>query len=240
MISKDISFDTPEENILFDEVLLHLAEQGESGEVLRFWESNRPFVVLGKISKDDDDIKLGAVENDDIPILRRCSGGGTVLQGRGCLNYALILSKEKRPQIKDLRKSYEYILNKIVSALKQLGVESSFKPISDIALDAGKMKISGNSQKRAKRHILHHGTILYDFGIDLMERYLNIPREIPEYRKGRHHCEFVSNIFRSAEDIKKVLSQAFQAKGGASAISESEKRCLGNFLETKKLYSDVN
>ena len=133
MLLKDISLSSPEENILYDEVLLHLAEKGEAGEVMRFWESPEMFVVLGRIGKEQDDVKIDAVRRDDIPVLRRASGGGTVLQGKGCLNYALVLSKEDR-KIMDLHKSYEYILGNVVKALKQLGVEAGFCPISDLAL----------------------------------------------------------------------------------------------------------
>ena len=99
MVAKDISFETPQENILFDEVLLSLAEQKKSGEVLRFWESDKFFIVLGRTSSPVNDIHISAAVHDKIPVLRRSSGGGTVLQGKGCLNYSLILSKETHPQI---------------------------------------------------------------------------------------------------------------------------------------------
>ena len=57
MLLKDLTLNTPQENILYDDVLLHLAEQGQGGEILRFWESPEYFVVLGKISKEQEDIK---------------------------------------------------------------------------------------------------------------------------------------------------------------------------------------
>ena len=50
MIIKDISFKSPEENLLFDEVLLKMAEESEGQEFLRFWESEETFVVLGRAS----------------------------------------------------------------------------------------------------------------------------------------------------------------------------------------------
>src|SRR5262245_50689788 len=82
----DISFDTPEENIAYDEVLLSLAEEGKLGEVLRFWESSQTFAVLGRIGKAQEDLDLDALRKDGIKVLRRASGGGTVLQGKGVLN----------------------------------------------------------------------------------------------------------------------------------------------------------
>ena len=63
-------------------------------------------------------------------------------------------------------------------------------------------KFSGNAQRRAKQFILHHGTVLYDFSITDIERYLAAPKNAPEYRGGRSHCDFLANISISKEDIK--------------------------------------
>ncbi|MDO8580218.1 MAG: lipoate--protein ligase family protein, partial [Candidatus Omnitrophota bacterium] len=170
MILKDISFPSPQENILFDEVLLALAEKGGTDEILRFWESPSYFVVLGRISKPQDDLNIAEVARHQIPVVRRSSGGGTVLQGKGCLNYSLILSKDKNPQLADLKKSYQVILQQIITAFKKLDVEAQYFPISDIAIAHTQKKFSGNAQKRAKHFILHHGTILYAFDLNLIER----------------------------------------------------------------------
>ena len=63
---KDISFESPEENILFDEVLLDLSEKNEGDEVLRFWESPQIFIVLGRISNPIDDLKGDAILQDKV------------------------------------------------------------------------------------------------------------------------------------------------------------------------------
>jgi len=82
MLLKDRTFPSPEENILYDEVLLHLAEKSDSGDVLRLWESQRVFVVLGRTSVLEDDIDRVAVEQDDIPVLRRFPVEGPLFKGR--------------------------------------------------------------------------------------------------------------------------------------------------------------
>lgn len=234
MILKDISFNTPQENILYDEVLLHLAEQDKGGEVLRFWESRELFIVLGRICKEREDVKINAVHKNPIPVLRRCSGGGTVLQGKGCLNYSLILSKEHNPQISDLRRSYQFILDKVISALKQCHVEAVFCPISDIALAENHKKISGSAQKRSKKFILHHGTVLYDFDIQKIEQYLKIPKDVPEYRRGRSHMEFVANVPLTAQDIKEALNCHFDVDQKEDRLNNEEQDCLQSFLQCRK------
>ena len=83
---------TPEENIALDELLLQKAESGEIGEVARFWESEEDFVVLGRAGKVNEECFLKKCHNEGVKIIRRASGGGTVLQGKVSLNYTLILS----------------------------------------------------------------------------------------------------------------------------------------------------
>ncbi len=210
---RDISFPTPAENILFDEVLWRLAEKHEGGEFLRFWESAAVFIVLGRGGQQEVDVNLIATQKDNIPVLRRSSGGGTVVQGPGCLNYALILSKQKYPMLNDLRQSYQWMSAKIIEVLRQMGVDAYFRPTSDLAIGPCELKFSGNAQRRGRHYILHHGTILYNFDLTLISRYLNMPLDTPLYRKHRPHTDFVTNIPIDPGCFKNHLAQSF----GASA-----------------------
>src|ERR671925_413734 len=80
------TFDSPEHNLAFDDTLLD-----SECATLRFWESRCHFVVLGRSGRPEQEVNMPACETAGIPVLRRSSGGGTVLQGPGCLNYALVL-----------------------------------------------------------------------------------------------------------------------------------------------------
>ena len=233
MLLRDISFQAPEENIIFDEVLLSLAESGRAGESLRFWESQKLFIVLGRICKEEDDLNCPVVKMDGIPVLRRASGGGTVIQGPGCLNYSLILSKENNPALCDLRKSYELILTQVIKALKYSNVSAAFFPICDIALLENHKKISGNAQKRGRKFILHHGTILYDFDLSQIERYLKIPTSIPDYRKSRSHLDFVTNVPLTVLKIKEAFKKTFFVDGEENFVSTPEQEYLTSFLKNK-------
>lgn len=232
MIRRDISFSNPQENILFDEVLLYLAERGSCGQVLRFWESEVTFIVLGRTSKVEEDITLAAIK-EDIPVLRRFSGGGSVLQGKGCLNYTLILSKELNPEVAGLRSSYQFILSRVSHAFKDINIGILFASISDLIIPEGGRKISGNAQHRGKKFILHHGTILYNFDIALIGRYLKIPKEAPSYRQGRSHKDFLTNVNVASGKIKESLSGAWGVEDQNDRLLPEEGNCLKNFLETK-------
>lgn len=240
MILKDISFESPIDNILYDEVLLTLAEVHKSEDVLRFWESPCYFVVLGRIGKLNDDVRLSEVRQDQIPVLRRSSGGGTVLQGPGCLNYSYILSKEKTVEVGDLKKSYEYILGSVVDGLERAGVAAQYLPISDIALLNSNRKISGNAQKRGRNYVLHHGTLLYNFDLSLISHYLKHPKDRPEYRGDRSHQEFVANAGITAVDFKRSLVDQLGVTQGQGAIGREEERCLRDLRQKGKYYVDLD
>jgi lipoate---protein ligase len=226
MIVKDVSLNSPEENILLDEALFLSADKGNGGECLRFWESPVTFIVLGRIGKEHDDIEVEMALKEHVPVLRRSSGGGTVVQGRGCLNYTLILAKNTDPALADLRKSYQWISAKVIEALKNSGVEAQFHPISDIALVSNHKKFSGNAQRRGKNFILHHGTILYDFDLSLITRYLKMPKDVPEYRSNRQHSDFVTNIPIKPSEFKALLSKIFKIGREESFVNPSEQALL--------------
>src|SRR5215216_1196065 len=110
----DLTLGSAAENLALDEALLLRAEAGEGGEVLRLWEWPRPAGVLGSGCKLADDVAVEACREDGVPILRRSSGGGTVLLGRGCLCFSLVLAFARDPALTEIRPSYRYILGRLI------------------------------------------------------------------------------------------------------------------------------
>ncbi len=206
----DLSFPTPEENLACDEALLELSEAGSNHEILRFWEPKSYFVVLGYSRKFRLEVDLENCGKHAIPILRRSSGGGTVLQGPGCLNYALILNLQNSRPLKTITDTNHYILNLHKKCLEPiLNKTIQIQGTSDLAYE--NLKFSGNAQRRKKSFVLFHGTFLLNFKIPLMEQVLTIPSNQPSYRKNRTHHEFLMNLNVSNETIKKALVQSWRA-----------------------------
>ncbi len=207
----DLSLPTPEENLALDEALLRQcdldARDGNFAGLFRFWESPHHFVVLGVSRNRRKEVHIERCEQEGIPILRRASGGGTVLQGPGCLNWAVVLPIDENPRLRSIEASYELIVEKSVAAL---GVEGgAMKGSSDLAI--GDLKFGGSAQKRTPRVVMHHASILYDFDLALISRTLREPPMQPEYRNKRSHGEFVTNLPLSAREIKSRLAAAWQA-----------------------------
>lgn len=206
----DLTLPLPVENIALDEVLLEELDERGGNPVLRFWESDRLFVVLGRSSRVTDDVDLAACHEDGLPILRRASGGGTVLQGPGCLSYALVLPLDWHPDLANIRTTNRLILERTATALRRWEPTTAFQGISDLAIND--RKISGNAQRRTGKSLLFHGTILHDMGANLIARYLKHPSRQPEYRSDRPHQAFLGTINAPPQAIKQAIAAAWSAE----------------------------
>jgi lipoate-protein ligase A len=200
---------TAAENVAVDEALLLEAEAGRAGEMLRLWEWPTPAVVLGSGCKLAADVKEAACERDGVVVLRRSSGGGTVLVDKGCLLFSLILRTDRAEQLGEIRSSYEYILGEIIRALRARIPNVAAAGISDLTV--GGLKCSGNAQQRKRHHLLHHGTLLYAFALEKVGMYLNVPERQPEYRQGRDHEAFLCNLAVGRDELISMLRAVWAA-----------------------------
>lgn len=194
----DLTLPSPEENVALDEVLLELAEMStHSSEYLRLWESPAPMVVVGRSSRVTEEVNLVACRKRGVPVLRRSSGGAAVVAGPGCLMYAVVLSTKDRPPLATLAGAHATVLGALVAALAPLVPGIYRAGTSDLALHD--RKLSGNSLRVKRSHVLYHGTLLYNFSLPRISEYLRMPLRQPEYRAARAHDEFVTNIPVSAK-----------------------------------------
>jgi len=207
----DVTFPTPQQNLACDEALILWCEGSSfSDEILRFWQPADYFVVLGHSGKIHSEIDLASCQANRIPILRRCSGGGTVLQGPGCLNYSLILRIDHRDSLRSIPQTNSFVLGALKQALEPLigpGVE--IQGHTDLAL--GMRKFSGNAQYRKRRFVLFHGTFLLYFDISVIGKFLPVPPKRPAYRQNRTHENFLTNVNLPPDNIKETLKQSWSA-----------------------------
>jgi lipoate-protein ligase A len=197
----ELTLPTPAENLACDEALLDLREADGGEGILRFWEAREHFLVLGYSNKARTEAHLDRARQDGIPLLRRCTGGGAVLQGPGCLNYSLIL-----PITAQVSETNRAIMQRHADALGN-GVE--VRGHSDLTL--GDLKFSGNAQRRKRRYLLFHGSFLLDLDIERVERLLPLPSREPDYRQHRAHRDFLVNIGQTGQAIRDALKAAWGA-----------------------------
>ena len=190
----DLTLATPAENLACDEALLEACEGDAREEVLRTWESPEYFVALGYANRAGREVNLAACRELGVPVLRRCSGGGAVLQGPGCLNYAVVL-RFGRPETATIQSTNQFVMERHRAAIAEaLGQPVTVEGVTDLAL-AGK-KFSGNAQRRRQTALLFHGTLLLQMDLELMAKVLAAPSREPDYRARRNHAQFLTCLPR--------------------------------------------
>ena len=209
----DLTLPSPAENLAADEVLLDWCEAGRGEETLRFWEPREPFVVVGYANRIATEVHGPACAARGIPIYRRCSGGGTVVQGPGCLNYSLVLRITAAGPLHNIAVANQFILRRNRAAIASLFPAPhpavAIRGHTDLAMRD--RKFSGNSQRRRKLFLLFHGTFLLDFDLRLIGELLPLPSQQPAYRENRSHDRFLMNLQLPADKVKAALRHAWQA-----------------------------
>jgi lipoate---protein ligase len=209
-------FSIPEAELACDDVLLDLAEKGEIGECFRLWKAEDAFVVLGRGNTYKTEVDLGQCKADGVSVFRRQSGGGTILQMPGVLNCTLILDMEARPELKHISKSNCIIMSWFKDAFKSRAEGVSVRGYSDLCVFD--KKVMGTAQRRLRRFVLFHGSLLVDCDLSLISKYLSHPSKEPGYRAGRDHSQFLTTLPFSVSDAESVLEDYFVCDGDLDVL----------------------
>ena len=150
--------------------------------MLRFWEPAEYAVVLGASCRLGDDVLVDACRADGVPILRRSSGGGTVVVGPGALNVSVILPESAAPGLSAVDVAHRYVLEWIARSIRGAGPPVTLEGRAtwcSAAASAAAVPSAGSST--GSWSTARSSTIS---PIERIDRYLAIPRRQPEYRAG--------------------------------------------------------
>jgi lipoate-protein ligase A len=207
--------------------MLDAVEDGGIESALWFWEGRAPFVAIGYGQKVDREVDRAACELLGIPILRRCSGGGAVVQGPGCLSYGLALRMDLDRALATIPAANRWIMErqrKAIAGVVSPGAAVTVRGHTDLVL--GERKFSGNAQRRRRFALLFHGTFLLNFNLELMTRLLRFPSAQPEYRSSRPHTEFVVNLHLARERVETAIREEWGAVETIAKLPEAEMEAL--------------
>ena len=146
-----------------------------------------PSIIIGRNQNTIEEINSKYVEEHNINVIRRISGGGAVYHDAGNLNYSFI-TNNTRDNLNNFRKFTE----PVIKALNSLGVNAEFAGRNDILID-GK-KFSGNAQTYYKDRMYHHGTILFDADLDMVAKVLQVKQQKVDSKAIKSNRSRVTNV----------------------------------------------
>lgn len=158
----------------------------ENEEYLLFY-INDPSIIIGKHQNTIEEINKKYVDENNIYIVRRISGGGAVYHDRGNLNFSFI-TKHSNNAINNFR----HFTEPVTQALKNLGVNAELSGRNDITVEG--RKVSGNAQFTNLRAMFSHGTLLFNSHIENVVDALNVKMEKIESKGIKSVRSRVANI----------------------------------------------
>jgi len=210
----DIPFSgNPAELLAWDDAFLGETEETGRG-FLWFWESASVFVVVGYGQRIEETVEVERCIENDIPILRRRSGGGTVVQGPGCLTYGITLPITANAALARLDSTNRWMMETLACALREpTGLPVDIDGHTDLTLHMpdGRRKFSGNAQRRTRTAVLFHGTVLHEANLQQIDRILRLPEDHPAYRGSRSHIDFLTLLPLQPSEIRKAIIEAWAA-----------------------------
>jgi lipoate-protein ligase A len=124
--------------------------------------------------------------------------------------YAVILSYQQYPELRQLDNAHAFVMQRLRAALANLRPSVQYQGTCDLTI--GDRKISGNSLRCKRHHLLYHGTILYDFPLSMISACLRTPPRQPAYRRARSHESFLANLHLPVAKIRDSIVQAWDAR----------------------------
>jgi lipoate---protein ligase len=211
-------------HMALDEVLLDAVAGGRRPPLLRFWGWTQPTLVLGSNQAVANEVDLEAAGRRGFTIVRRLSGGGTMLAEPGrTITWSLVMPVGPVAGLSFVD-SFAFLDRWAVETLRSLGVEAGYRPINDIVSPAG--KIAGAAQARRRGALVHHVTMAYSMDPSLLTELIRIGRPAVSERGVRSAEKKVSPldtlIDASREEVVAALSASSGAAAGGVADAELE------------------
>lgn len=164
-------------------------------------------VVLGCGTPVEPDVILTACTADQVPVVRRKGGGGAVVLGPGVLVvtgcFPPVAGRFPESWLDSLT---ALLAEKLAASLRPTRPESGpGLPLDFVMRGKGDLcifrpgvneirKVLGSSLYLARDVVLYQGSLLVSADLSLLPRYLGPPSLQPEYRQGRSHLDFVTNL----------------------------------------------
>ncbi|HCS73113.1 MAG TPA: lipoate--protein ligase, partial [Clostridiales bacterium] len=213
-----------------------------SWDYVLLWQ-NEPSVIIGRNQNTMEEINYKFIKDNNINVVRRMSGGGAVYHDLGNLNYTFIVNSDR-----DVTSNFKIFTEPVMSALAKLGVKAEFSGRNDITIDG--RKFSGNAQHYSKNRLLHHGTILFDSDLIVVQEALNVKIGKMQSKGIKSVRSRVTNVFPyleekvTVEEFKDILLKFFldddNYKEKEYILTEADLAAVKSLMDRKYLTWEWN
>lgn len=153
-------FTDPYMNIAAEEYFI----KNTSEDICMIW-INQPSVIIGKHQNAYAEINYPFIKAHNIPVIRRISGGGAVYHDIGNVNFTFIKQVDKENPV-----DFSRFTNIIVDFMQSLGIEAGISKRNSLFVDD--LKFSGHAEHVFHDKVLHHGTILFETDLQILDNCL--------------------------------------------------------------------
>lgn len=205
-----------------DKVLLDQLNEGEMRPTLRFWYRPHTTIPMGRFQAYHDEVEHEYIEENDIEVVRRITGGGAMFSEPGnVITYSIYIPADQVND--DIEESYSELDSFAVKSLKELGADVNYVPLNDIEHEEG--KIGGAAQIRKENAVLHHTMMSYDMDTKRMLKALRIGKEKVSDKAIKSAEKRVSRISdhidNSREEVIQSLIESFMDENAAEWEEDS-------------------
>ncbi len=226
MIKIKSPFKSPYKNLSLEEILLK--DQSIKDDIFMLYQ-NENTIVFGRNQNVLAEVDIDYVKKENINLIRRVSGGGTVYHDKGNVNFSFITDNKAD--------SYKDFLEPIIKFLNSIGVNAEFKGKNDIVVDG--YKISGNAQYKYKNRMFHHGTLLFDVDMTKLGKALK-PHPLKLQSKGiksaRARVKNIKEFIKEDMPVEKFIELLFDFIDGkefdVTNYKVDEVRALANIRKS--------
>lgn len=177
----------------------YLVENRLVDEPILLFYINDPSIIIGRNQNTFEEINQAYVNENNIRVVRRMSGGGAVYHDRG--NFSFCFIKDDDGSFRDFKK----FTQPVIQALHKMGATTAeLQGRNDLLVD-GK-KFSGNAMYAKKGRMTAHGTILFDADLDEVQNALKPNKAKYESKGVKSVRSRVTNLKPYVDDQYKELT----------------------------------
>jgi lipoate-protein ligase A len=226
----DIEHDDPVINFAIEEAILEKVGASEAPNTIRFWRNLNTVVVVGKFQIPEFEINKEACTKYSATIMRRFTGGGTVYNDCGNLNYSIAVRRDDPIIPAVIAQITPKLCEGVVEGLRLLGLNAEFEP-EGVYIHINGRKVSGTAGIVKRNVAFMHGTLLVNSNLAKLKEIL----EVPPYPSTPQLRRFVKSTRRMVTSIETELGREVTLDEVKDAIKQGFTKTLGIELQPGKL-----